>query len=75
MRILRRNEVKRRTGRSDASIWRDEQAGRFPRRVRIGPNAVGWLEEEIESWLRERAAERKAVPRQAQRSESLEALA
>ncbi len=49
-RILREHEVARLTGRSRVSRWRDEKAGKFPRRVRIGPNAVGWFEDEILEW-------------------------
>lgn len=40
-------------------IDREERAGRFPRRVRIGRNTVGWVADEIEEWLAQRAAERE----------------
>lgn len=50
-RILRWHEVKALVGRSRSQVWRDEQIGTFPCRVRIGPNAVGWHEAEIFSWL------------------------
>lgn len=53
-RILRDQEVGRITGRSRVTRWRDEKAGKFPRRVRIGPNAVGWFEDEIQEWLESR---------------------
>lgn len=33
---------------------RMEKAGQFPTRRRIGPNRVGWLEAEIDQWLRSR---------------------
>jgi len=35
-------------------IRRLEQANQFPRRVRIGPNRVGWVREEVEQWLSNR---------------------
>lgn len=35
-------------------IYRLEAAGKFPRRIRIGPNRVAWRVIEIETWLRER---------------------
>lgn len=38
-------------GRSSSSVRRDEFAGRFPRRVKIGPRQVGWFAHEIDSWL------------------------
>lgn len=51
-RILREPEVVRRTGASRASLWRWERAGLFPKRVRIGPNAVGWVESEVSQWMK-----------------------
>lgn len=50
-RIVRPAEAVKITGRSLASIWRDEQAGRFPQRVRIGQNAVGYKLSELQTWL------------------------
>jgi len=35
-------------------IRRLENANQFPRRVRIGPNRVGWVREEVEQWLSNR---------------------
>lgn len=32
------------------TIWRWEQQGIFPKRVKIGPNAVAWIEREIDEW-------------------------
>jgi prophage regulatory protein len=37
-----------------------EARGEFPKRVRLGPRAIGWIEEEIDKWIAERAAERAA---------------
>ena len=50
-RVLRWPEVQRITSKSRTQTWRDEQEGRFPKRRQIGPNAVGWLESEINQWL------------------------
>ena len=50
-RIVRPAEAVSITGRSLASIWRDEQAGSFPRKVRIGSNAVGYRLSELQTWL------------------------
>lgn len=62
-RILREAEVQAKTGRSRAQRWRDENANppTFPKRVRLGPNAVGWLQSEIDAWIAARAAERVAA--------------
>ncbi len=61
MRILLKNEVAERTGYSAAHLWRLENAGEFPRRVQLGPNRVGWLEHEIDAWIKKRADARPRV--------------
>ncbi|PYQ71873.1 MAG: transcriptional regulator [Acidobacteria bacterium] len=43
--------VRGRTGLSRSTIWRLERRGEFPRHRRISPNAVGWLEQEINEWM------------------------
>jgi prophage regulatory protein len=60
MKILRKPEVCERTGYSYTQIWRFERAGQFPKRIRIGPNAVGWLETEIDEWISAKVAARDA---------------
>lgn len=57
-RFLRQRQVCERVGLSPMTIWRRQKDGTFPRRVRLGPNAVGWIEAEIEAWCAERAASR-----------------
>lgn len=53
--ILRKREVRKRTGLSDPTIWRLEKKERFPRRVRLtDAGLVGWLEHEIENWIHAR---------------------
>lgn len=54
MGFLKISQVCELTGRSPASIWRDEKAGRFPRRRRIGVRSVGWLTNEVEAWIESR---------------------
>ncbi|MBM4275595.1 MAG: AlpA family phage regulatory protein [Deltaproteobacteria bacterium] len=49
--IYREKEVIKIVGKSRSSIWRDEKAGRFPKRVRIGIRACGWLRSDLEAWL------------------------
>lgn len=53
-RLLRVPEVLSRTGLSRTSLWRLEKAGQFPARRRISANAVGYLSDEVDAWLRER---------------------
>lgn len=31
-------------------VYREESAGRFPKRVHISERVIGWLEHEIEEW-------------------------
>jgi predicted DNA-binding transcriptional regulator AlpA len=53
--IIRRREVERRTGYHSVSIWRMEKRGQFPSRVQLNSNgAVGWVESEVEGWIRSR---------------------
>ncbi len=61
-RVLRYPEVVARTGLSRTSIWRREHEGNFPPRRDLGPNAVGWLQSEVEDWIAGRAV-RRAQPR------------
>jgi prophage regulatory protein len=60
--ILRLPAVKTRTGLSRSTIYLRVSQGTFPRPVCLGGRAVGWAEEEIQSWLAEKiAASRKAA--------------
>jgi prophage regulatory protein len=58
-RFLRAADVHQVTGiLGPNTLRRMEESGCFPRRVSIGARAVGWLESEIQEWMRARAAER-----------------
>jgi predicted DNA-binding transcriptional regulator AlpA len=37
---------------SRVHISRLEKSGRFPARVRVGGNTIGWVEDEIDAFLR-----------------------
>ena len=39
-----------------AQIWRLEKAGRFPQRIQLGPNRVGWRLSDLQEWIRSRPA-------------------
>jgi predicted DNA-binding transcriptional regulator AlpA len=54
VRVLRASEVEQRVGLSRTTIWRLERTGEFPSRRRLGANAVGWLEQEVEDWITSR---------------------
>ena len=48
---------------SRAHIDRLETAGLFPKRVRLGQGRVGWVDSEIQDWLKRKIAERDTAPR------------
>ena len=53
-RVIRRNELLERIGLSNVQIWRMERAGKFPSRILLSTNSVGWLEHEVDGWLQDR---------------------
>lgn len=57
-RILRLPAVRQLTGLSRSSIYKLATEGRFPRPLKLGARAVGWLETEIEEWCAAKATER-----------------
>ena len=58
MRILSKRQLKELVLYSPQHIARLEKAGTFPKRVRLGQCRVGWVEEEVMDWLRQRIARR-----------------
>ena len=56
VRFLRLPEVLARTGLSRSTIYVRLDQGRFPRPVSLGARAVGWIEAEVDAWMRERVA-------------------
>ena len=65
VRILRLPEVQRRTGLSRSTIYVRLDQGRFPKPVSLGARAVGWIESEVDEWIRERIAESRGDSRAA----------
>jgi prophage regulatory protein len=53
-RIIRPSEVTKRTGISRVTIWRKVRSGDFPPPIELGPNAIGWPDDTIETWLNNR---------------------
>ena len=58
--IIRKPELFSKLSLSDATIWRMEKSGKFPRRIKLGGNSVGWFENEVEAWLLKKSADRLA---------------
>ena len=57
---LRCREVVRRTGLSRATIYRLMASGQFPPQHQLSQGRVGWSEEEIDGWLRQRLKDQRA---------------
>ena len=53
-RILSIAEVVLMTGLSEATIWREIQADRFPKPVVISPRRRGWRLSDLMAWLESR---------------------
>jgi len=60
IRILRIHEVRQRTGLSRSTIYELVAAGTLPPPVRIATRTAGWIEAEIDQFLRERIAASRA---------------
>jgi prophage regulatory protein len=43
---------------SKVQLWRLEKNGKFPRRIPVGPARHGWLESEIDGYLRQKVEAR-----------------
>jgi len=56
--IIRKPELFSKVPLSDATIWRLEKAGRFPKRIRLSGKSVGWFANEIDEWLSQKSSER-----------------
>ena len=58
MRMISKRQLKELVLYSPQHLARLEKAGKFPMRVQLGPNRVGWVEGEILDWLQKRLDER-----------------
>jgi prophage regulatory protein len=57
-RIITAAERRQMVPYSDMHVWRLEKAGKFPKRIKLGANRVGWLLSEFEDWIARKVAER-----------------
>ena len=55
-RLIRIEEVKHKVGASRPWIYARIAADEFPRPVKLGAKASGWLESEIDAWIDARVA-------------------
>ena len=59
--FLKPKTVEQVTGLSGSTIWRLRRAGEFPNPVPISKGRVGFIRDEIDTWLRERAGAKAAA--------------
>lgn len=50
-RILTKKDLRKFVPYTPQHIARLEKAGKFPKRVQLGPNRVGWIENEVADWM------------------------
>ena len=58
MNIIRKKPTAAKVGYHPSHIMRLAKAKKFPAPVRLGPNAVGFIEQEVDQWIAERVRER-----------------
>ncbi len=58
MKVLRIKPTADKTGLPRSTIYLYMKQGRFPKPVKLGARAVGWVESEIDAWLKSRLDER-----------------
>ena len=60
-RFVRLPDVVESTGLKVSTIYEGMRDGWFPRSIQIGPRAVAWNVEEIETWQQDRIAKRESA--------------
>ena len=59
MKILSKHQLKEMVLYSPQHIARLEKVNKFPKRVQLGANRVGWVEAEVLEWLESKIAARE----------------
>ena len=58
IRFIRKNKTSDQVGWTPVHLMREARAGRFPQPVQIGPNSVGFVESEVDEWMKARVEQR-----------------
>lgn len=58
MRIIRLKAVLEMTGLGRSTLYKKVEEGTFPASVALSERAVGWVEEEIQNWIKARISDR-----------------
>jgi len=61
LRILRKPKVRDRTGLSDSQIYSLISQHKFPKQIKLGDRASGWIESEVDEWIEKRIAESRGT--------------
>lgn len=61
MKVISKRQLKDLIPYSLSHIARLEKAGKFPKRILLGENRVGWIESEVAGWVQERMDRREAT--------------
>jgi prophage regulatory protein len=61
MKIIRLKQVMETTGLARSTIYKFIAAGTFPKSVPLGGKSVGWVDEEIQEWVKAKIEERDAA--------------
>ena len=59
LQIIRPLELSRRLNVSPQTIYRMEERGELPRRIKISKRATGWLESDIQEFLESKRASKE----------------
>ena len=54
--LLRIPSLTEKTGLGKSTIYQMVKDGRFPKQIKIGLRASGWLESEVDEWIRKQVA-------------------
>ena len=57
MRILRLKDVMAKTGLARSTVYKNINAGTFPRPIGLGGRSVGWIESDVDEWINQRIME------------------
>jgi prophage regulatory protein len=61
IKIIRLPAVSEMTGLPRATIYDHMAKGTFPKQLKIGPRAAGWIAAEVQAWIDERIARREVA--------------
>ena len=60
MKVLKMPAVEEKTGLKKGAIFKAAANGIFPKQIKLGNSAAGWIESEVDAWIAEQIAIRDA---------------